>query len=1176
MNVMTIRAKPQSTRRKHSKNRTVRKLNGGGCADDDSDLKPAGSGNSGIGNGEDSVRERETLECKSEDEMCENSMFFKGKRFSSWIEFENMAEAFGKKNFVLLVKRDSHKLANEDFDERLRPFHRAVFVCHHGESRKSRSIGIRKNKTCKLDCPFKLRINFDLKKKVYIVKEFVFSHNHDIDKTLYDRYPANRKPTEPQIDLLKPLIDNEIPTRLLTKIAKKKFDKPVVTKDIANIVQKYKKNIGGDISELEKVINEISAEDPNSFVEILTLEDSDQLQGVFFQYSKMQPIFETFGHMVFVDVTYNVNMEGYHLMTFLVADGENCGQPIGYAYICNESKPILSLVLEAFVKTMKFSNRNTVEIFMVDKDMKCINSLHDYFPKSQILLCYFHVMKHFKEKIKSDVTGTLKVKEEILQQIRLVVTSKCNSDYDRHFSHLKVISPESLIQYYQKNWEGDIQSMFVHYHRRSLFHIGNDTNNLIESHHRVIKNDLKRNHHLPYSAKVLFELYHKRYEETAHSIHLNHKMKRPFKKLSCDAHESYYQLCTMFAFKLIKRQLDLFDQYQSLVVGGYESEPRYGHQDAFVVQVQKTFHNVCVSNWSCDCSFNQNFHLPCHHIFQCLSHKDLPLYNENTVHSRYFNRTSEALFQLNCSAPVISGNTAEGFNMRRAKTFTSSDKYFYCKGVMNNICDISSELSSDKFDQVMDHLEKFYHILLRDDFDCLKAPTTSENCESMGAHTNSTDGTLPSHSSKTFTMNHLGLKIPKAKRKPMKKKISFYPGKKSKPQQNVSEIPADLESLNLDHSYTAHTDHNRVKIEPGTPITVIDSGERSHKSVSDHSDIDHATSVPVRPITSTPNISIPNIVTSESPSLKKESMESSSDKLLNQIIGVFDASCSTANTTDCQFLTEDHRKIVDLEPTPCVPFSIQSNDIKQCLSDPKNILKSEYWLTGDDINGFQYILSQHERFSKYEGFQDVLTFPCIRPLAGQCKKRFIQIANIRNSHWITISNVFSESPNEVNVYDSMASDKFDSSLITLVSSIMRKKKFQMTSMRVTQQTGGNDCGLFACAFAASLLLHQNPVNFNYVQSQLRSHFLKIIQSGVVVPFPAGFKRETRGKSNYRFSKMIQAYCYCKLANIEECFDIRMIMCDKCNDYYHEFCVTKIPDKVWEDKSSKYCCPTCSD
>ena len=38
----------------------------------------------------------------------------------------------------------------------------------------------------------------------------------------------------------------------------------------------------------------------------------------------------------------------------------------------------------------------------------------------------------------------------------------------------------------------------------------------------------------------------------------------------------------------------------------------------------------------------------------------------------------------------------------------------------------------------------------------------------------------------------------------------------------------------------------------------------------------------------------------------------------------------------------------------------------------------------------------------------------------------------------------------------------------------------------------------------------------------------------------------------------------------------MVVCDKCDDYYHEFCVPKVPDEVWEDKSSKYCCTTCSD
>ena len=35
------------------------------------------------------------------------------------------------------------------------------------------------------------------------------------------------------------------------------------------------------------------------------------------------------------------------------------------------------------------------------------------------------------------------------------------------------------------------------------------------------------------------------------------------------------------------------------------------------------------------------------------------------------------------------------------------------------------------------------------------------------------------------------------------------------------------------------------------------------------------------------------------------------------------------------------------------------------------------------------------------------------------------------------------------------------------------------------------------------------------------------------------------------------------------------MCDKCNDYYHEFCVSKMPDEVLAEKSSKYCCTACS-
>ena len=115
--------------------------------------------------------------------------------------------------------------------------------------------------------------------------------------------------------------------------------------------------------------------DSSCQTEVLELEGKTDVAGVFFQYSDMRKILENYGHMIFVDVTYSVNLEKYHLLTFLVADGENHGQPVGYAYICNESQPVLDLCFGAFRKSLKLSNREKVDIFMVDKDMKSIRSL---------------------------------------------------------------------------------------------------------------------------------------------------------------------------------------------------------------------------------------------------------------------------------------------------------------------------------------------------------------------------------------------------------------------------------------------------------------------------------------------------------------------------------------------------------------------------------------------------------------------------------------------------------------------------------------------------------------------------------------------------------------------------------------------------------------------------------
>ena len=99
-----------------------------------------------------------------------------------------------------------------------------------------------------------------------------------------------------------------------------------------NLIAKQTEQQGPSLADLDKSINEIKSQDKNWFIEVLTLDDSDQLAGVYFQYSKIKSVLEQFGHMIFVDVTYNFNVEKYKLLTFLVADGENEGHPVGYAY----------------------------------------------------------------------------------------------------------------------------------------------------------------------------------------------------------------------------------------------------------------------------------------------------------------------------------------------------------------------------------------------------------------------------------------------------------------------------------------------------------------------------------------------------------------------------------------------------------------------------------------------------------------------------------------------------------------------------------------------------------------------------------------------------------------------------------------------------------------------------
>ena len=77
---------------------------------------------------------------------------------------------------------------------------------------------------------------------------------------------------------------------------------------------------------------------------------------------------------------------------------------------------------------------------------------------------------------------------------------------------------------------------------------------------------------------------------------------------------------------------------------------------------------------------------------------------------------------------------------------------------------------------------------------------------------------------------------------------------------------------------------------------------------------------------------------------------------------------------------------------------------------------------------------------------------------------------------------------------------------------------------VQQQSGENDCGVFAIAFALHVLLGDKLETVEFDQSQMKQHLLKCLKDRKFSPFP------TKQKCGYRSRHLpfrdIELFCTC--------------------------------------------------
>ena len=182
------------------------------------------------------------------------------------------------------------------------------------------------------------------------------------------------------------------------------------------------------------------------------------------------------------------------------------------------------------------------------------------------------------------------------------------------------------------------------------------------------------------------------------------------------------------------------------------------------------------------------------------------------------------------------------------------------------------------------------------------------------------------------------------------------------------------------------------------------------------------------------------------------------------------------------------------------------------------------------------------------------------------QRSFIQIIHDQSrNHWLVISN--SSDAATVNVYDSLFHDLSTSSE-QQIACIMNTQynELKVDFIDVQSQSGRDDCGLFAIAFATTLCNGKQPESMFYDQQQMRSHLLSCFEKRVMEQFPIVKKRRIRTKKIVN-TQMIDIHCICRMPEIS---GLPIVSCSDCNTWYHGTICVKVEEEAWKPNTLWYC------
>ena len=213
-----------------------------------------------------------------------------------------------------------------------------------------------------------------------------------------------------------------------------------------------------------------------------------------------------------------------------------------------------------------------------------------------------------------------------------------------------------------------------------------------------------------------------------------------------------------------------------------------------------------------------------------------------------------------------------------------------------------------------------------------------------------------------------------------------------------------------------------------------------------------------------------------------------------------------------------------------------------------------------------------EKFPDVHGFEDIMFGRHL--LFSMARGAFGQLLHDGKYHWVFVSSIGCSS-GTVKYYDSLGTGKVPDQIRKQIAGIVCSQDTEITVdiPPVQMSESVADSGLFAVAFAVSLLHSEDPSEASYGVSLMRQHLYQCLQDKAIRTFP---KAKGPVQRTVQRSVSVEVFCCCRMpwnANPQES-RMKMSRCDTCGEWWHSNCCG-IPDDVFT-RGQSWKCPRCED